>query len=57
MIYLGKKLSATKITDIWSNLFKRNNYLKNNNKKFINNNSSIYFYLLIFQNLDLFLQQ
>lgn len=55
MNYLGKKLSATKITEIWSNLFKRNNYLKNNNKKFINNNSSIYFYLLIFQNLRSFL--
>jgi hypothetical protein len=54
MVYLDKKLSATKITEIWTNLFKRNDYLKNNNKKFINNNLNIYFYLLVFQNLRSF---
>ena len=54
MVYLDKKLSATKITEIWTNLFKRNDYLKNNNKEFINNNLNIYFYLLVFQNLRSF---
>ena len=55
MVYLDKKLSATKITDVWNNLFKKNKYLKENNKKFVNNNLNIFFYLLFFQNLRFFL--
>ncbi len=53
MIYLSKKLSASKIVDVWSNLFLSKISLKKNQEKFKNNNFKIFVYLFFFQNLRL----
>jgi surface carbohydrate biosynthesis protein len=55
MIYLNKKLSATKIVNIWYNFFFNKKFSKNFKKKSTNNNFKIFIYLFILQNLRSFL--
>ena len=50
MIFLDKKLSATKIVNVWVKLFKMNKFLKKNEKNFYNKNYKIFFYLFFFDN-------
>ena len=56
MIYLNKSLSATKIVNIWNNLFINKKSSKIIEKKNINNNFKIIIFLFIFQNLKVLLQ-
>ena len=51
MIYLSKKLSATKIVKVWNNFFNNKKILQNYKKKNVNNNIKIFIYLYIYQNI------
>ena len=50
MIYLDKKLSSQKITDIWEKLFKKNIFLTTNISFLKNNNFKILIFLFFIQN-------
>ena len=55
MIYLDKKLSSQKITDIWEKLFKKNNFLTTNISFLKNDNFKILIFLFFIQNFKSFL--
>ena len=52
MLYTDKKLSCSKIVEIWNKIYKNKSYFAKNNNILKNNNLKIFIYLFFIQNLN-----